>query len=55
LYVAIVGPARFLQPLEECLGPILFRIVFGEQHHHTNAPHALAARAPQTATQPPRR
>ena len=42
-HVAAVGPAQFLQPLQERRDAGLsFRIVRGQVHEHADAPHPLA-------------
>jgi hypothetical protein len=57
-HVAAVGPAQLLQPMQERrdAGPS-FRIVRGQVHKHTDAPHPAraAARVPRAAKQTRRR
>ena len=54
-HVAAIGPAQFLQALQECCEARLsFLIVRGHAHEHADAPHALALlRACRQRTMPP--
>src|SRR5262249_51867318 len=53
-HVTADGPARLLQPLRErCDAALSFRIVRGERHEHSDAPHLLALLRPRR--QRPRR
>ena len=47
-HVAAVGPARLLQPLQECREASLrFGIIFGVGNQHADAPHALGLLRPR--------